>query len=1210
MMKTYAITALAVFGVVLSIHADLLQTIDGRTFSGRIELRLGPALQISGPSGTHQIPVSNVKNAWFGDAPITHSGLRQLNYKMYRGNWLAMPDFSKLEPSGSGRIAGKLITIHPHNALAGYALVFKGDIFVPAKGAYQFHLGSDDGARLFIDGKPIIDNDGRHGLRYRSGQIALTPGRHEFCLEYFNHIGAAILHLDWGGPGLPRTPLSSVGSIKTETANLNDSVIVISRPGAVLWNGSFVPYPVAAADETKVILSNASENFKLSTVNTTALFFMPITMSRAQALRNARSGVLMSDGQFVEGKLRTLNGSHVEIESVLLGKKTIPIENRVAAVLLRPPAKLQDQLLIHTRHGSTIVTKKAKVEGNVLRVDDGPFGQHKISRDDIVSLHYGRNLSPLTKAWSQWERAEKSERKMIQTRESSAYSRALAVVQVIRQRSILQKQKREAVENLGVVEGVLEKSLAARELMEKIILKDKTELDRAQLELKTKTKLEEVALDNVANAKTCLDESIKSVAIKNDLNDKLMAKIESETKKALDENEKQKKAGEEDLKKFEARVNQSEDKAKKDQAASGEASDMRLKAHVALALEQKLLVAIQSKLDSETKAKVDLDAKIAVAKGVVITAKQDSQKMLSQFNIKQSLFNGAKASVSSAKNSKRTPAVALLNTADKTLERAVLDKATADKQLLDYNSELTILALKKAQAVKELADLTKVHGDKMKMVAKAEADRAKAEAQVTLKQQKMNASRAMLVNLVNTKQEPALVLYRNATNLIAEVKIENAKAKKDLLMLSGERDKLSNIIKLAVTTAMNSESELKKIQSDDKKKPSEKAAAQQKASNDTKEAEVARANLVSLETGKLKLALAQVDASEKKLIKTDAEKAIIEKTLATLANEIQRLTVTYVRDEQLVQSDVARALVLAKTYEAQQGDLDFIIKQKDKISNLTDAAVKAHDGFSQNKVKSAEALVLKSKQQLSAAEKSRDIAAKSVVAVDLDIKRLTQAQKSAEVDLASAQMLLEKAQMNEIKALSIHKDLTEKLANKNVSLAAVLAKKMDKENAIKQAAAIVKQMEKEELIKLKPAIESNAILNLERLQFGELKKQLAHNLKMAKANIETSNALNMKELANAKAAHRRAIDLQKQKEMIFTEATAKLKVAKTEVMGAATEWEQAKLNYKNHLGGLAEISKNIQSTRGQIRTLQGKKSVAESSLNNYLFTNRALLNLN
>ena len=233
-----------------------------------------------------------------------------------------------------------------------------------------------------------------------------------------------------------------------------------------------------------------------------------------------------------------------------------------------------------------------------------------------------------------------------------------------------------------------------------------------------------------------------------------------------------------------------------------------------------------------------------------------------------------------------------------------------------------------------------------------------------------------------------------------------------------------------------------------------------------------------------------------------------------------------------------------------------------------------------------------------------------MVAVDLDIKRLTQAQKTAEVGLASAQMLLEKAQMNEIKAMSIHKDLTEKLASKNVSLAAALAKKIDKENAIKQATAIVKQIEKEELSKLKPVVESNAILELERLQFGELKQQLADNLKMATANIEASNALNMKELADARAAHQRAIDLQKQKEKIFSESTAKLKAAKTEVMGAVAGREQAKLNYENHLGDLAEISKNIQSTRGQIRTLQSKKSVTESSLNNYLFTNRALLNLN
>ena len=112
-MKTYVITALAVFGVVWSLPADLLQTLDGRTLSGRIELRSGPDLHISGPSGNHQIPVSNIKNAWFGETSTTHSGLRKLNYKMYRGTWLTMPDFTKLKPSASGRLVDNFITIQP-----------------------------------------------------------------------------------------------------------------------------------------------------------------------------------------------------------------------------------------------------------------------------------------------------------------------------------------------------------------------------------------------------------------------------------------------------------------------------------------------------------------------------------------------------------------------------------------------------------------------------------------------------------------------------------------------------------------------------------------------------------------------------------------------------------------------------------------------------------------------------------------------------------------------------------------------------------------------------------------------------------------------------------------------------------------------------------------------------------------------------------------
>jgi hypothetical protein len=43
-----------------------------------------------------------------------------------------------------------------------FAIEYKGDFRVKTPGHYKFRLMSDDGARLFIDGKMVIDNDGVH----------------------------------------------------------------------------------------------------------------------------------------------------------------------------------------------------------------------------------------------------------------------------------------------------------------------------------------------------------------------------------------------------------------------------------------------------------------------------------------------------------------------------------------------------------------------------------------------------------------------------------------------------------------------------------------------------------------------------------------------------------------------------------------------------------------------------------------------------------------------------------------------------------------------------------------------------------------------------------------------------------------------------------------------------------------------------------------
>ena len=60
-----------------------------------------------------------------------------------------------------------------------------GIIRVPAEGKYDFFLDSDDGSRLFLDGKPVVDNGGAHGMEEVSGSTQLTAGEHVLKVEYF-----------------------------------------------------------------------------------------------------------------------------------------------------------------------------------------------------------------------------------------------------------------------------------------------------------------------------------------------------------------------------------------------------------------------------------------------------------------------------------------------------------------------------------------------------------------------------------------------------------------------------------------------------------------------------------------------------------------------------------------------------------------------------------------------------------------------------------------------------------------------------------------------------------------------------------------------------------------------------------------------------------------------------------------------------------------
>ena len=79
-----------------------------------------------------------------------------------------------------------------------------GKIRIAKGGNYTFFLSSDDGSRLFIDGREVVENGGIHPTRERSVEIELNSGDHELRVEFFQEGSGAACQLSWSAEGMPK----------------------------------------------------------------------------------------------------------------------------------------------------------------------------------------------------------------------------------------------------------------------------------------------------------------------------------------------------------------------------------------------------------------------------------------------------------------------------------------------------------------------------------------------------------------------------------------------------------------------------------------------------------------------------------------------------------------------------------------------------------------------------------------------------------------------------------------------------------------------------------------------------------------------------------------------------------------------------------------------------------------------------------------------
>jgi len=82
-----------------------------------------------------------------------------------------------------------------------YSIRWTGRLDLPESGLHRFFLVADDGARLWIDGRLLVDDWTIHSARLETAAIELSRGVHEIRIDYFQATGRAIFKLTWQPPG-------------------------------------------------------------------------------------------------------------------------------------------------------------------------------------------------------------------------------------------------------------------------------------------------------------------------------------------------------------------------------------------------------------------------------------------------------------------------------------------------------------------------------------------------------------------------------------------------------------------------------------------------------------------------------------------------------------------------------------------------------------------------------------------------------------------------------------------------------------------------------------------------------------------------------------------------------------------------------------------------------------------------------------------------